>query len=99
MKLLNEIALNLRTVSDEIGENVYENVMEALETREKIRQSQKEFTEKRRKEQEELMARYKELFEHRNVVSSRLMKAFPGMKSIEHNEVLQKLKNFNQDRK
>lgn len=95
MELLNEIASDLKVISNEIGENVYENVMEALETRDKIKQSQKEFNEKHKREQEELMAKYRELFEHRNAVSSRLMKAFPNMKSIEHNEILQKLKKKN----
>lgn len=99
MKLLNDIAADLKVISNEIGENVYENVMEILERKEKIRQNQKEFSEKYKKEQDELMARYKELFEHKNIVSSRLMSAFPNMKSIEHNEILQKLKKFNQDRK
>lgn len=99
MKLLNEIAADLKAISNEIGENVYENVMEALETREKIKQNQREFSEKRKKEQEELMARYRELFEHRNAVSSRLMRAFPNMRSIEHNEILEKLKKKNLERK
>jgi uncharacterized membrane protein len=48
--------------------------------------------EAKRKEREELTARYRELLEQRNVGFARLMKAFPDMKSHNHGEALQKYK-------
>jgi uncharacterized membrane protein len=48
--------------------------------------------EAKRKEREELTARYKELLEQKNVGFTRLLKAFPDMKSHNHGEALQKYK-------
>ena len=44
---------------------------------------------------ENLRHKYDELLSKKNAVSSRLMKAFPDMKSKHHNEILQKLKKIN----
>jgi hypothetical protein len=45
------------------------------------------------KEREELTTEYNKLAERKNPVFSRLMKAFPDMKSANHNDLLQRLKN------
>lgn len=119
LKLMNEIAAKLKVVSNEIGENVYENVMNALEKKEEfkdthtelldeleekkenisntLQETKEKFSEaaekaKLKKEQEELLNKYRQLYEKKNFISSRLMKAFPDMKSKDHNEILQKLK-------
>lgn len=106
LELLNDIAGKLKEISNEIGENVYENVMDVIEKRENFEESHIEMMEeiekrkkKIREDQKELIFKYRELFEHRNMVSSRLMKAFPNMKSVEHNEILEKLKKFDSERK
>lgn len=119
LKLMNEIAAKLKVVSNEIGENVYENVMNALEKKEEFKDTHTELLDelevkkenisntlqetkeklseaaekaKLKKEQEELLNKYRLLYEKKNLISSRLMKAFPDMKSKDHNEILQKLK-------
>ncbi len=119
LKLMNEIAAKLKVVSNEIGENVYENVMNALERKEEFKDTHTELLDeleekkenisntlqetkeklseaaekaKLKKEQEELLNKYRQLYEKKNLISSRLMKAFPDMKSKDHNEILQKLK-------
>lgn len=148
LKLMDEIAAKLKVVSNEIGENVYEGVMEALEKKESLSgsvdnlktnveyrkdiitdsvkdtvigtkdklfgaasgvkekltdtviETKEKLTEtaqkaKLIKEKEELTTEYNKLAEKKNPVFSRLMKAFPDMKSVEYNELLQKLKNGN----
>lgn len=141
LKLMNEIAARLKVVSNEIGENVYENVMEVLEKKENFEEAHAELLDqiaehkdnfsdeidhmktsveyqklfisagvkesvaeakekiKLHKEQEELLSKYRELYHKKNVVTRRLLKAFPGMKSREYNEILQKLRQYNIERK
>ena len=86
-------------MSVEIGENIYENVTEVMEKKEmagelqkEIRSSVHENIEKRRSEYERLVKKQKELLETRFLGQERLLKAFPGMKSTEYNESLQKLR-------
>ena len=50
--------------------------------------------EKKKEEREELLEKYKVLMDHRNFVTRRLLKAFPGMKSRNRNEMLQKYKQY-----
>lgn len=155
LKLMDEIAAKLKFVSNEIGENVYENVMEALEKKEEFKSTHAELivqiSEKKEslnesvdnlkvnveyrkdllvdsvkdtvigtkdkfsgtvtetkdrligaaqrasllKEKEELQKEYRRLGEKANHIFHRMMKAFPDMKSIDYNEMLQKLKNRN----
>lgn len=110
LRIMNEIAARIKVLSNEIGENIYENVSEALEKKEVISESmdtiKEQITEKKEKitgsaaqtkekllsEQRELQVKYKEMFEKSNAITSRLMQAFPEMKSGDYNELLQKLK-------
>lgn len=146
LKLMDEIASKLKFISNEIGENVYENVMEALEmkdefivtheellgeigekkeiltvgvdniktsveyrkdritgsvkntvneTKDKFMEAAVGVKEKLVKEKEELTVKYNQLYEKKNPVVGRLMKAFPNMKSMDYNELLQKIKKRN----
>lgn len=78
-------------MSNQIGENIYENVEEALEKSAEFKEGHAEKIEKL----ENLRHKYDELLSKKNAVSSRLMKAFPDMKSKHHNDILQKLKKIN----
>ncbi len=84
LKLIDEVAGKLKGISNEIGENIYENVVDVIEKREMI--------EQRKAEYEKLIERHKELLETRILGQERLLKAFPGMKSLDYNESLQKLR-------
>lgn len=99
LKVINEVAEKLRNISDEIGENIYENVAEAIEKKEIAEEIQREIQsnvqqgiEKKKAEYEKLVKRHKELMETRIFGQERLLKAFPGMKSTDYNESLQKLR-------
>ncbi len=89
LKILDEIAERIHHLSDEIGEKVYENTELAKEGTIKI----KENNQKKKKELEELRIKYKETMAKKNFGFSRLMQAFPDMKSHEHGEILEKYKN------
>lgn len=91
LKVMDDIAAKIKVLSNQIGENIYENVEEALEKSAEFKEGHAEKIEKL----ENLRHKYDELLSKRNAVSSRLMKAFPDMKSKHHNEILQKLKKIN----
>lgn len=99
LKVIDEVAGMLRELSDGLGENIYENVSEVLEKKELAESIQQELheniqkrLEKRKEEYEALVKRHKELLETRVFGQERLLKAFPGMKSRDYNESLQKLR-------
>ena len=85
------VVAKIKVLSNQIGENIYENVEEALEKSAEFKEGHAERIEKL----ENLRHKYDELLSKKNAVSSRLMKAFPDMKSKHHNEILQKLKKIN----
>lgn len=106
LKVMDDIAAKIKVLSNQIGENIYENVEEALEKSAEFKEEHAEKIEEKKeklataadetKEKlENLRHKYDELLSKRNAVSSRLMKAFPDMKSKYHNEILQKLKKIN----
>ena len=81
LKIIDEVAGKLREISDEIGENIYENVAEAIERKEKAEDIQKEIysnvqqnIEKRKAEYERLVKRHKELLETRISIEGELVK-------------------------
>lgn len=162
LKLMNEVAAKIHKLSDEIGENIYENVNTAMEkseefqenhgdllekiteTKDKITElpetaknvitektenakisfaektesAKQSFTEKTEnaklvfsenimeakseleaktemlRQRDELTKKYKELMEGKGFGFKRLMKAFPDMKSREHNETLLKIRTY-----
>lgn len=82
LEKMDEVAQQLHKISDEIGENIFENI-------ENIKERSEEF----QKKHDELETKYKELLEKKNFGFRRLMRAFPNMISRERNESLQKFKN------
>lgn len=101
LRLMNEMAARLHQISDEIGEHIYENVSIAVEKSEQFQDEHEEFLQKvaekrmdKRAEYEELIQKYKALYEKKNIGFSRLVKAFPGMKSLQNNEHLQQYKEY-----
>lgn len=106
LKLMEEIAEKLKLVSDEIGENIYENVTEALERKSEVsekhqelkaeamerRQELKAEIQKKREESLRLRKKYQVLLEEKSFGHRRLLKAFPSMKSNACQESLRNLK-------
>lgn len=99
IRAMDEIAEALHKLSDEIGENIYENVTDVIEKSEKFQQTHGELIEKiaeakeeRRLEYEELTAKYEKLLSEKKFGYRRLMDAFPDMISLDRNETLQKYK-------
>ena len=106
LKRMNEIAQRIHHLSDEVGENIYENVTEALEKKEKeqivkiaekkenIRLGAEVRKIEGRMEIERLKEQYRNMLEEKINGHNRLMKAFPKMTSDNHNETLQRLKTY-----
>lgn len=103
LKVMNEIASKLKVISNEIGENIYDNVSEVIEKKaaltenmengyQKINGNFQQSLEAKKAEYEELNKKYKELAEKRVYGHNRLIKAFPGMKTKGYEESLVKVK-------
>lgn len=62
LKLMNEVAAKMKVISNEIGENIYENVAEAMERKEQFTDTREEllnsFTQKKEKLEENVEKRY-----------------------------------------
>lgn len=96
LKLLNEAALRMKSVSDGIGENIYEGVVAATEKGEELRQN---IGNKAEIDRVRLQKEFKRLLEHKNFGTNRLMKAFPTMKSRSYQEVLSRWKEYKKGKK
>lgn len=100
LRMMQEVAGKLHTISDEIGENIYENVTTALEKSEEWKEDIQEHRAEGLREAEELSKKYKNLLEKKHFGFRRLVKAFPDMVSRDQNEILQKYKeHFSNKRK
>lgn len=98
---MEEIAAELRRISDELGENISENVLEAMEKREDIAEDMQEYTDEWKDRVEELKARADELrgkyrdIKFKNARSvRRILRAFPRMKSRRHSEAMDDLREY-----
>lgn len=87
LEKMEEVAAEFHRISDQIGNDIYKNVMEGMERQERI----KEQTEVRK---EELRAIYEELQKRNPRVTTRLMRAFPKMQPRRHEEQFHKLREF-----
>lgn len=84
---MEEIAVELRSLSDQIGENIYQNTINGLKKQEETR-----------KRIEELKQKYEEMLEGQNRTGRRLIKAFPKMEPGKHGDLLAELKKKKTDR-
>lgn len=87
LEKMEEIAAEFHRISDQIGSNIYKNVMEGMERQERI----KEQTEARK---EELRGMYLELQKHSPRMTTRMLRAFPKMQPRLHKEQFGRLKEF-----
>lgn len=105
LEKMKEIAADLHRISDELGENIYEEVVEVLERREewklKVQEASGEVKEKMQDVSDEVMDRIAELKKkYREVggrgihVSKRLIKAFPRIQSKKYREAMEDLKQY-----
>lgn len=78
---MQEIAAELHGLSDYIGENIYQNMMDGLEKQEVVK-----------KRKDELKQKYIEMLEQEEHTARRLLKAFPQMWSKKHGEQLRALR-------
>lgn len=106
MDAMEKIAEELHEISDKMGINIHENVMDAVEKLEKLEDKKEEFREKyedfydlgedikedMRIRFDEMKKRYDELAAASTHVSRRLIKAFPKMESRRHREILNELR-------
>lgn len=105
LEKMKEIAADLHRISDELGESIYEDVVEVLERREewklKVQEASGEVKEKMQDVSDEVMDRITELKKkYREVggkglhVSKRLIKAFPRIQSKKYREAMEDLKQY-----
>lgn len=88
LEKMEEIAEELHRVSDQIGENIYRNMMEGIEKQEQAKQKSVELKQKR----DELKQKYEDMIGNTSRTSRRLLKAFPAMKSNEHAKQIENLR-------
>lgn len=97
LQMLEEAAGKLHDISDEIGENIYENVTTVMEKSEEFKEAHKETLDKLSEKREQLAGarkRYKALLEKRTFGFNRLMQAFPNMHSRDRNETLNRYREY-----
>ena len=99
LRLLEEVSIPLRSISDEIGSNLSENVIDLLHLAEDLKEKAEDWREKadevvkdRTDDIREAYQKYIELLEAKPFGQERLMKAFPRMRSLDYPEILEKLK-------
>ena len=102
---MNEIATQLHRISDEIGENIYEDVTEALELKEemadRLKERAAEFHERRKDLSEdmreqiiELRKHYRELILRNPAHMKRIIRAFPKLESRKYKDALEDLREY-----
>lgn len=93
LEKMEEIAGELRVLSDKLGENIYRNVTGTMEIGEegkkKLETMVTEHRERAEEYKKELRERYEEMAAHREKAVSRLLKAFPGMESRIHKDIFE----------
>lgn len=81
LKHMEEIAEKLKEVSDHLGGEISENVLELME-------KQDEWKEKAEERKQKMQEEYEELAQRRSYIHDRLFRAYPGMRSNRHGGAL-----------
>ena len=92
LETMEKIAAELKDLSNKVGENIYENVMEGMEFQEEKKEQLGNVREGMKARMEELKAKYEEMAENRTKVGERLVKAFPKMQVRQHKEIFEELR-------
>lgn len=96
LRLMNEIALKIRVVSDGVGGTLSDGVSTMIEktgsVKESIEEQTGEVRQDVRDELKELLEKYKTLLEKRDRIQKRMLKAFPAIKSKKYQDILDKMK-------
>ena len=92
LETMEKIAAELKNLSNKVGENIYENVMEGMEFQEEKKEQLGNVREELKARMEELKAKYEEMAENRTKVGERLVKAFPKMQVRQHKEIFEELR-------
>ncbi|SFU65643.1 Uncharacterized membrane protein [Clostridium sp. DSM 8431] len=101
IRVLDELANNIKVISNEIGENISDGVLFAMEKEEAVRGnvdsvketiSSKIDVEKRKKELAKLKGKYNEFVEKQKIGYDRIFKAFPALQKGKYKSYIDKLK-------
>ncbi|RDU23538.1 putative ABC transporter permease [Anaerosacchariphilus polymeriproducens] len=102
LSLMNEISKKLKYISDELGENISNGVVDIMEISDEWKNNIgniKVNLDEKKQEIYQLKESYRKLFEKKYIIHKRLMKAFPRMKSKNYQEVLDNLKSYYKNKK
>lgn len=116
LKILEELTQGLRTITDDIGQNIFENVETITDIANDARllisentmeakseyTARKEFMNERidkwkennQAQLQEFRQKYQEAFSRQKFGERRLLKAFPNVKYLNRNEIMEKYKNY-----
>ena len=110
LRQIDEAAAQLHAISDEIGGNIADRVLEAAERGQNLRDDlqasliewkgeladqREEFLERT----EVLRQKLEQALSEKNAGEARLMAAFPRMRSLQHGSALERLRRWEQNRK
>lgn len=90
LEKMEEIAEELHRISEELGENIYQDVLEAMERREEVSEELRAKTQ----ELHRLHQKYHDLTKMNIKEGRRLLKAFPRMQSKRHKHALEDLRKY-----
>lgn len=98
LEKMEEIAKELHRISEGLGANIYEDVMEAMEKKDELSEDIKEkmqgVAEDARERSAQLRSSYMELKEKNLKQAKRFLKAFPHMNSKRYKEALKDLQEY-----
>lgn len=87
---LEEITVKIKSISDELGENIYETTSSILDKNDKLKVK----LEKKREQLDYLLNKQRDIIKERKVTHTRLLRAFPTMKSKRFSNSLEKLQEY-----
>lgn len=97
LSLMDEISKRLKIISEELGENISNGVVDIMEISDEWKnnfETIKDNLGEKKQEIYQLKENYKKLYEEKYYIHKRLVKAFPKMKSRNYQEVLENLKSY-----